>query len=142
MLRFLLILVFFFYISSLANTTEAKKVLPQAKSGKKLTFRAVSSGITTSAKLRADKGAVIISFANLQNAKSVSYSLFYETNGQQEGAGGTITPTGSTATRELLFGTCSKNVCRYHTNISNARLEINSSLKNGKISIKRYRIKV
>lgn len=140
---FLFILSFSLIALTFPKTAEAK-VLPQARAGGKTTVRTTSggSGVAVSPKLRADRKALTVGFGNLQNATSVSYTLTYTTNGQQEGAGGTISGAGSSATRELLFGTCSGNVCRYHTNITNARLEILSQLKSGKKTIKRYRIRV
>ncbi|GEM_PF-833684 len=133
--------IFFFFLIS-AATTEAK-LLPQAK-GKTVSTSTKSSGsgISISPRVRSDRKALTISFGNLQNATSVSYTLTYQTNGQQEGAGGTISSAGSSATRELLFGTCSKNVCRYHTNITNAKLEVRYSSTNGKTYLKRYKIKI
>lgn len=135
-------LIFFLNVS-LADA----KLLPQAK-GSSLTAKTkmVNSNKSTSVfpKLRKDKKALIVSFGNLGFAKSVEYSLIYRTQDHEEGAGGSInmqTESGG-ATRELLFGTCSKTVCRYHTNISNMRLEVISQLKSGKKTLKRYRIKV
>ena len=128
-----------------AQTIEAK-VLPQAgKSGTKTA--AVKSNSTTigvSPKLRADRRALIINFSNLQNATSVSYSLVYtQGNGQQEGAGGALNLKGQISDKaELLFGTCSANVCKYHTGIKNAKLEVSYISKSGKKYIKRFRIKV
>lgn len=136
---FLSLLFFLFF----AQETLAK-TLPQAKIGKQAVAQKSSgSGIAVSPKLRTDKKALVIYFANLQNAKSVSYTLTYKTNGQEEGAGGSLTLGGEkTATRELLFGTCSKNVCRYHTNLSDMRVEITYTTTNGKKFLKRYRIKI
>lgn len=132
------VLLIFFY----PQGAEAK-LLPQAR-GKTVSapIKSSGSGISISPRLRSDRKALTISFGNLQNATSVSYTLTYQTNGQQEGAGGTISSAGSSATRELLFGTCSKNVCRYHTNITNAKLEVRYTLVNGKTYLKRYRIRI
>lgn len=69
--------------------------------------------------------------------------LTYKTNGQEEGAGGSVNPSqGSTTSRELLFGTCSKNVCRYHPNLSSMSLEVKAQLRSGKNLLKRYKIKI
>ncbi|OGH41978.1 MAG: hypothetical protein A3H79_00835 [Candidatus Levybacteria bacterium RIFCSPLOWO2_02_FULL_36_8b] len=128
---------------SLANA----KLLPQAKgstSNAKTKVINNSKSISVFPKLRKDRKALIVSFGNLGSSRSVGYSLIYQTQDHQEGAGGSInmqTESGG-ATRELLFGTCSKTVCRYHTNISNMRLEVTSELKSGRKTLKRYRIKV
>ena len=141
MRRLLSIVVLFLFLCLSVYEIEAR-VLPQARKSSGPVKRGATAGITISPKLRADRQALTIYFSNLQNASSVSYTLMYETNGQSEGAGGTISSLENTATRELLFGTCSKNVCRYHSNIKNAKLEVVSQLKSGKQSIKRYRIRV
>lgn len=122
------------------------KLLPQAKKGalKKLTTsKRVGTGISVYPKLRVDKRALIVNFANLQNATNVSYALTYQTSEQQEGALGALNlsnPSNNSA--ELLFGTCSKNVCRYHRGISNMRLEVSYTTKSGNKYLKRFRLKV
>lgn len=135
-----LILLSFFVVSK----AEAK-VLPQSqKAVKKSPAKTVQvSGISVTPKLRADRRAIVINFANLQNANNVSYMLTYQTSVQDEGAMGALNlKVGSTQTQELLFGTCSKNVCRYHTGIKDAKLDISYTLKNGKKYLKKYKIKV
>lgn len=135
-----------FWAFSLFQTVEAK-VLPQAKTGGKTITTASrnikTSGIGVSPKMRKDRRALIINFSNLQNASAVSYLLTYKTNGQDEGAMGGLNLNGSTnQASELLFGTCSKNVCRYHTNIKGAKLEVNYTTKAGKKYLRKYKIKV
>lgn len=128
---------------SLSSSPAEAKLLPQAKTGGKApSIRSSGVGITVSPRLRGDRKALLVSFGNLQNAKSVSYTLIYQTNGQEEGAGGTLSNLSGAQSRELLFGTCSKNVCRYHTGITNARLEVSYTLTSGKKYLKRYRIRV
>lgn len=121
------------------------KLLPQAV-GKKVVSSnktsAVSSSVTVSPRLRADRKALLVSFGGLTSATSVSYTLTYNQNGQNEGAGGSITPDSATASRELLFGTCSSGVCRYHTNIKNMKFEVVSKLKSGKVVKRRFGIRV
>ena len=133
------LLVFF----SLLQTAEAK-LLPQAARSisKPATGLVTSSGINVTPRLRKDRRALVVYFSNLQNAASVSYSLTYNTSTQQEGAMGVLNLNGSNTSVELLFGTCSKNVCRYHTGLKNMRLEVSYTLKSGKKYIKRYKIKV
>lgn len=122
----------------------AKRLLPFLV--KPATGKAAASTtprVATSVKFRADRLAVVISFSNLPTASKVDYFLTYNTRGTTQGASGTIIPGGeTTATRELLFGTCSKGVCRYDTRITNAKLTITSTLVNGQRVIKRYRLKV
>jgi hypothetical protein len=121
------------------------KVLPQAgKSAGKPVVRANGTTIGVYPRLRADRRAVIVNFTNLQNAKSVAYSLIYSHgSGQQEGAGGGLNLTGQTTDKaELLFGTCSAGVCRYHTNIKDARLEVSYTSITGKKYLKKFKIKI
>ncbi len=137
-----LVLIIFLTLFVFPQIAQAK-VLPQAaKSGAK-TVAVKSAGIGVSPKLRSDRRAVVVYFSNLQNAKAVSYSLTYTTSVQEEGAMGAINLTGAqTASQELLFGTCSKGVCRYHTGIKNAKLEVSYTSTSGKKYLKRFRIKV
>ena len=121
------------------------KVLPQSQKAPKAqtTVTKNTTSINVSAKLRSDRKALVINFSNLQNASAVSYLLTYTQNGQSEGAGGAISLTGQTTdSAELLFGTCSKNVCRFHTNIKDAKLEVTYTNNSGKKYIKRFKIKV
>lgn len=126
-----------------SQTVEAK-LLPRFQGsgsvGKKQA--AYYSGLIISPKIRPDRKALIVTFSNLQKVNNVTYTLMYHTDGKDEGVSGMIdSSSGPSATRELLFGTCS-DVCRYHQNISNMKLEIVSLLPNGKQTLKRYRIKI
>lgn len=140
------LLAFAFLALFLISTGTAQaKVLPQAgKSAGKPIVRSTGTTIGVYPRLRADRKAIIVNFTNLQNAKSVSYSLIYtHGSGQQEGAGGGLNLTGQTTDKaELLFGTCSAGVCRYHTNIKDARLEVSYTSITGKKYLKKFKIKV
>lgn len=137
----LMVLLFGFFLPKNAEA----KVLPQAqKSTPKSTVakNAKVTGIGVSPRLRNDRRALIVNFSNLQNAAAVSYLLTYQTSTQNEGAMGALGLKGSSQDRvELLFGTCSKNVCRYHTGIKDAKLDISYTLKNNKKYLKKYKIK-
>lgn len=144
MKSFSILAITFFVLLLFTKDIEAKTLPQAAKMGKST---AVSKGvggggISVSPRLRGDRAALIVNFANLQNASSVSYLLTYRTSTQDEGAMGSITLSGSTATQELLFGTCSRNVCRYHSGISNMKLEVSYTTKAGKKYLKRYKIKI
>jgi hypothetical protein len=140
-----LFLVLFLLFAVFVPAVEAK-VLPQ--SGKVAPRQSAPkvNGTTIGVypKLRADRRALIVNFTNLQNATAVSYSLVYKQgNGQQEGAGGALNLTGQTTDKvELLFGTCSGGVCRYHTGIKDAKLEVSYTSKTGKKYIKKFRVKL
>lgn len=144
MSKFSLILIIFLILFISTKSAEAK-VLPQSVKAlaKQTSVKSVGTTIGVYPRLRADRRALIVNFANLQNAKYVSYMLIYKTAIQEEAAMGALNLTGQTSSaNELLFGTCSKNVCRYHTNIKNARLEVSYTSKSGKKYLKKFRIKV
>ena len=126
------------------GTTQAK-VLPQAgKSTGKQVVRSAGTTIGVYPRLRADRKGIIVNFTNLGNAKSVAYSLIYtHGSGQQEGAGGGLNLTSkSSDSAELLFGTCSNNVCRYHSGIKDARLEVSYTSITGKKYLKKFKIRI
>ena len=101
------------------------------------------SGLVISPKIRSDRQALLITFSNLQKVNNVTYTLTYQTNGEDQGVSGTLdSSSGTSVNRELLFGTCSSGVCRYHQNISNMKLEVVSLLHNGRQTLKRYRIRI
>ena len=129
-----------------AEYVEAR-VLPRFKSTGSSAPRSISTQASNTVIVQPGfmpgRGGLRVYFGNLQNAKSVSYTLSYETNGKPEGVSGTVSPSdGNSATRELLFGTCSTGVCTPHQNIKNMKLEVKIALVSGKVSVKRYRIKV
>lgn len=137
-----IVIAYFFFFS--VSTVEAK-TLPQAAKAKKVSVSKTSSGtsIGVSPRLRADKKAVIVYFSNLKNAKSVAYQLTYKTSSQDEGAMGGINIAGkSNTSQEILFGTCSKNVCRYHAGVSDVALQVSYTSVNGKKYLKKYKIKI
>ena len=134
-----LIILFSFAV----EPVNAAKTLPQAKGAKTTVSKKMSgSGISVTPKLRGDRRALLIYFSSLQNANRVSYLLTYQTNDLKQGVEGSVNPSEGSATRETLFGTCSANVCRYHDNITNMKLEVTAQLKSGKNLIKRYKIRI
>lgn len=85
---------------------------------------------------RSDGRAVSVEISKLEGISTVSYEMIYQTKTQQEGTLGTpitIKPGETSIKRELLFGTCSKNVCRYHEGVENGSISIRFS-KTGKPS--------
>ena len=105
---------------------------------------ATSAGRPTySVKLRSDRRALNITFNNVNTANSVTYELTYLSGNLEKGVFGSIlAKEGNYTTRSLLFGTCSKNVCTYHPNISGMQFKITTKLNSGKTLIKKYKIKV
>lgn len=115
--------------------------IPSAEAKKKLFVSSTSSSVTVRPRLRADRRALIINFGGLGLAKSIDYFLSYQSDGVPQGVQSTLKPQGGSASRELLFGTCSKNVCRYHQNITEMRLVVTTYLKSGKKITKSFRVK-
>lgn len=130
-----------FFLSVLLGPVEAK-VLPRFRIARK-TGGAVAVGSVVSARLRSDRQALLVTFSNLQRVNNAAYTLMYQTNGVDQGVSGSLdSAAGNSVSRELLFGTCSSGVCRYHGNITNMKFEVVSELPNGKRVIKRFRIRV
>lgn len=141
MKKFLLILPVLFYFLFNTSSVEAK-ALPRSKTAVSRSAP-VASGIGVSAKLKRNPNTLIVYFSNLNKASNVQYMLSYQSEGVEQGVGGSLSLGGeNSAQRELLFGTCSSGVCRYHTGITNARLEVTITTTAGKTSIKRFRIRV
>lgn len=136
-------LIFLFFLASGEVLAAKPRTSRGGTTGSSTGYVSTSGRVVTSVKFRGDRRAVIINFVGLTNAKSVTYSLTYSSNGIPQGAMGTMTNiAGSVDSRELLFGTCSHGVCRYHTGITDARLVITSKLKSGITTRKSYRLRI
>lgn len=128
-----------FHSFTLNEALAKKKIIRRSGSG------VVSTGtrLVIKPKLRSDRRALIVNFSNLGVVSSFSYELNYDSNGIPQGVAGTVTPKGEESTqRELLFGTCSRNVCRYHTGISGMKFVVTSTLKSGIKVRKTFRVRV
>lgn len=104
----------------------------------------VAAGIAYSrAKLSRPTNSVILTFLNLGQVKSITYTLSYVANGIPQGAVGTLAVSGqATDSRDLYFGTCSHGVCTPHYNLKNTSVLVTTTLVSGATHTKRYRIKV
>lgn len=100
--------------------------------------KAVTGVSFSRAKLSASSRSVIVSFFNLDKVSKVSYLLNYTGSGQSQGVGGSLSPGGTTDSRDLYFGTCSKAVCTPHYTIKNATLLVTATFKSGGTRTKRY----
>lgn len=97
----------------------------------------------SSVRLSRSTNSVVLTFLNLNQVKSVTYTLSYIANGIPQGAVGTLSVTGqATDSRDLYFGTCSHGVCTAHYNLKNVTLLVEITLTSGRTYTKRYRIKV
>lgn len=126
------------------SRVEAAKVrvrTPVVKSG---------GGIATGyskAKLSRATNSVVVTFINLANVGRISYTLSYTSSSrskpQQQGVVGSLVPTSAASeARDLYFGTCSHGVCTPHYQITKTELVVETKLKSGKTTVKRYRIKI
>ena len=131
---FLFSLLFFGKETVFAAKKRIKSAAQSVKSVKSVGYSSV--------KLSRATHSVVVSFTNLSNVKKSSYTLSYSANGIDQGVVGSLVPSGSSESRDLYFGTCSKGVCTPHSNISRATLVITTSLKSGGTTSKRYTIKI
>lgn len=125
---------------SIPAPVAAKRKLPSWKPAS--TTKSTASGVTVKVKFRSDRKGVILNFANLKAASGVNYDLVYDTRGTTQNAGGAVKISSDTANTEVIFGTCSSGVCRYDSGISNAKLQVFITLKNGRKIVKPFRLKV
>jgi hypothetical protein len=127
--------------SALARPAHAAK--PRLRRGTPAAAGPAVRGISFStARLSRATRSVVVTFLNLDKAAKVSYELTYTTNGIPQGAIGTVAGGGSSDTRDLYFGTCSKGVCTPHYNITGARLVVRTTTTTGGVNTKLYRIKM
>lgn len=75
---------------------------------------------------RTDKKAVFLKITSFpEGLKTIEYELNYEANEGPRGVLGTINYKGEqNLKREILLGTCSKNVCRYDEGVTKVTLTI------------------
>ena len=116
---------------------EARKKLPVRKA-------VVSSAALpqTGLKLRGDRQALLLTLTNLSKAKNLSYLLTYQAGGVGQGAGGSHDPALGNTQKELVFGTCSANVCTYHQDISEMVFQATIGLNDGLTLVRKYQIKI
>lgn len=137
-------LLIYFASAFIVADINAVRLLPRINSNvKKIKPIKSGSGVGASVRLRSDKKAINLTLTNLGKARSIAYTLIYKTNGKDEGVSGSIdTASTKTISRELLFGTCSAGVCKYHSGLSNMTLEISIESVSGKKYLRRFRIRV
>ncbi|HLD24637.1 MAG TPA: hypothetical protein VJB96_01840 [Patescibacteria group bacterium] len=137
--------VFIILLLSLATLTLIPSVSaakPRVRTSGTKSSGAVATGYSK-AKLSRSTNSVVVTFINLSNTSRVTYTLSYTANGIDQGAVGSLVPSGAaTETRDLYFGTCSHGVCTPHRGVQKAVLLVESQLKSGKTNTKRYRIRI
>ena len=137
------IIIFLFVFGVLSTSlVSAKKLLPFLRKVTGVTT-STSSGVTSSVKFRGDRLGIIVTLGNLMAARKVDYFLSYVSKGITQGASGSITDTTvGSATRDIIFGSCSKGACRYDSGISNAKFVITIYLTSGRKIVRSYKLKV
>lgn len=143
MKKTLYIFIFILVLVALsASSVSAKKLLPFLRKATGVTT-STSSGVISSVKFRGDRLGIIVTLGNLQAARKVDYFLSYQSKGITQGASGSITDTEvGSATRDIIFGSCSRGACRYDSGISNAKFVISIYLNSGRKIVRSFRLKV
>lgn len=113
-----------------------------AEAKKKLPARQLVSGPQTGLKLRGDQQALLLTLTSLTQAKSISYLLTYQADGVGQGAEGSHDPAVGNTQKELVFGTCSANICTYHQNLSDILFQATIGLTDGRTLTRKYKIKI
>lgn len=134
----------FISLISLITLISPTPVLAKKKLFSGTSSRGVSlptAGVVVRPRLRVDRRALVVNFSGLTRTTSVVYTLSYTAAGVGQGVSGTIKPIEDLTSRELLFGTCSKNVCTYNRNITGMKFIVTSYLKSGKKVVKSFRVK-
>ena len=93
--------------------------------------KVVAKNPTFSASMAKNKRSVTLYFNNLKDVKTITYQMTYDSNKGPQGVSGTIKPKTRNISRRILMGTCSKNVCTYHKNVTNVHISGNYTLKSG-----------
>ncbi len=74
---------------------------------------------------RSDGHELKLTISKISGLKSIEYELVYLAGDVQRGVIGTININGeSSITRDLLLGSCSKNVCKYDENVDTGTLTL------------------
>lgn len=85
---------------------------------------------------------VSIWFTSLRDVKTIQYTLSYKSQGVAQGVSGTIQDetfkNHSNVFRRIQLATCSSTVCLNHKNITDFKLEVTITYKNGKVTTKTY----
>ncbi len=75
---------------------------------------------------RRDGNALVLNLKRTASYDGISYELAYNAEGIDRGVIGAIDTKGKKGEyeQEILFGTCSKNVCKYDTGVENGTLTL------------------
>lgn len=147
---FILVIFVLFQNQAFAISTQPrsnvrwKVIRPTPGAGKKMT--PFTSGVDVIPYIRGDRKAIFVDFeGNFTNVESINYNLNYDTNenGTKRGVEGTVVPSPGKfdgtyngnryIRREYVLGTCSKNVCTYHSSPRNFKLTVKIKMKSGAV---------
>ena len=132
-MKFIVIVMLFIIAGIFSPSVIAAK--PRVRSAVSKGTGSVATGYSK-AKLSRNTNSVVVTFINLGSVSRTTYTLSYTANGIEQGAVGSLVPSGaSTESRDLYFGTCSHAVCTPHRGIQGASLLVETKLKSGKVNI-------
>lgn len=126
-----------YFIISKNNNSKAQSALQKVAVNEEPKVKEVKPediGLTLAA--RADNHAVNMTIKNISGISSIDYELNYNAQGNiPRGVIGTIEikPNDSILKRELLLGTCSRNVCKYDEGVTEVDLVLKINYSNGEI---------
>lgn len=113
----------FFFIK--AKNKPEKKALPTPTPEEEVLPTISDKEFNVTLTPRYDKKAVILKIEKFPlGTKIIEYEMTYNTDGVERGVMGMITvnPEEKIISREILLGTCSKNVCVYDKNVEKVKL--------------------
>ncbi|OGH10541.1 MAG: hypothetical protein A2857_00445 [Candidatus Levybacteria bacterium RIFCSPHIGHO2_01_FULL_36_15] len=124
--------VFIFVLGSSNKKPEAKKTLINQENIKQLKPEDIGLSLTP----RADKKAVNMVVTKFNGVSSFDYEVNYNASGNiPRGVIGSIDvkSAGPSIKREILLGTCSRNVCKYDQGVTEVDFLIKVNFANGEI---------
>ena len=110
-------------------------------------YNTTGDGVDVIPYVRSDQNALFVDFEhpNFNNIEYIYYNLNYDTDepATKRGVEGSFIPSQKTPSghfngrpyfrHELLFGTCSKNVCKYDKGVRNVKLTVNTNYLTGAV---------
>ncbi len=132
----------FYFVSASSQNSEAEPVAEES------TLKQVSpEEIGLTLELSKDKKEVVMKIAKLDGIKSIEYEASYDAEEEDKESGESLVITQGVTSgeplvvksgdkelkREITLGTCSANVCRYHTVASDIQFIIKVNYANGEI---------
>ncbi len=137
-----LAVMFLLSVSALIFTPTALAAKPRVRTSvAKGSVRAATG--YSQARLSRGTNSIVLTFINLSKVSKSTYTLSYTANGIEQGAIGSLVPTGNESEkRDIYFGTCSHGVCTPHRGIQRAVLLVETQLKSGGTNVKRYKVRI